>query len=208
RVKLNTAMEEEKHKALIQFETSTVSRGNEFLGPLLEAAKTKNTLTLFYQSFRECDVKKYTIHPLLLKEYLNRWYLVAYVPERKKTLTFGLERIVSLESTLEKFKTPEGFSAKDFFKFSIGISESQSSPLTIQLKCNSVVAKLIETQPVHWSQQILNQNEDFVVFQLQLNPSQELYNFILSFGADIEVLSPKSLRKEIAAKISEMKKKY
>jgi predicted DNA-binding transcriptional regulator YafY len=208
RVNLNTAIEEEKHKALIQFETSTVSKGNEFLGPLLEAAKGKRALVLFYQSFKGEEIKKYTIHPLLLKEYLNRWYLVAHVPERGKSLTFGLERIVSIEPTEEKFKTPENFSAKNFFKFSMGISESVGSPELIQLEFSSVAAKLIETQPLHWSQKKMEERKGATVFQFEIHPCQELYNFILSFGADVEVLSPKSLRKEIAAKISEMKKKY
>ncbi|MFM2227602.1 MAG: hypothetical protein RL664_945 [Bacteroidota bacterium] len=83
RVNLNSSIEEEKHKALIQFETSTVSQGNEFLGPLLEAAKSKIACTLFYQSFKENEVKQYSIHPLLLKEYFeviqHKWLLALLV---------------------------------------------------------------------------------------------------------------------------------
>ncbi|MFM9422245.1 MAG: hypothetical protein RIR06_706 [Bacteroidota bacterium] len=208
RVNLNTAIEEEKHKALIQFETSTVSKGNEYLGPLLESAKSKRALTLFYQSFKGEEVKKYTIHPLLLKEYLNRWYLVAHVPERNKTLTFGLERMVSIESTEERFKTPENFSAKNFFKFSMGISESIGNPEIIELEFSPVAAKLIETQPLHWSQKKLKELQGLVVFQFEIHPCQELYNFILSYGPEVKVLKPTSLKKVIQQRITEASQQY
>jgi len=208
RVNLNTAIEEEKHKALIQFETSTVSKGNEFLGPLLEAAKGKRALTLFYQSFKGEEIKKYTIHPLLLKEYLNRWYLVAHVPERNKSLTFGLERIVSIEPSDEKFKTPENFSAKNFFKYSMGISESVGNPEIIELEFTSVASKLIETQPLHWTQKRIKDQKGFVVFQFEIHPCQELYNFILSIGPEVKVLKPASLKKVIQQRLAEASELY
>jgi predicted DNA-binding transcriptional regulator YafY len=208
RVNLNPAIEEEKHKALIQFETSTVSQGNEFLGPLLEAAKTRKACKLFYQSFREAEIKHYEVHPLLLKEYLNRWYLVAFVPERKKILTFGLERMVSLEPLKAKFEIPTGFSAANFFKYSMGISESVGTPQKIQLKFARVAAKLVATQPIHESQRLIKEETDYSVFEFELHPCQELTNFILSYGAEVEVLKPASIRKEIKDRLSLALKKY
>lgn len=208
RVNLNSSIEEEKHKSLIQFETSTVSQGNEFLGPLLDAAKSKTACTLFYQSFKENEVKQYTIHPLLLKEYLNRWYLVAFVPERDKTLTFGLERMISIEPTRTKFAIPKGFSPENFFKYSMGISESTGKPEKIELQFSAVAAKLIETQPLHASQQKTKELKDGAIFQFELHPCQELYNFILSYGNEVEVLKPTSLRKEIGKRLALALKYY
>jgi predicted DNA-binding transcriptional regulator YafY len=205
---LNSSIEEEKHKALIQFETSTVSQGNEFLGPLLEAAKSKIACTLFYQSFKENEVKQYSIHPLLLKEYLNRWYLVAFVPERDKILTFGLERMISIETSKTKFTVPKGFSPETFFQYSMGISESTGKPEKIELRFSAVAAKLVETQPLHSSQKKLKESKEGTVFQFELHPCQELYNFILSYGNEVEVLKPSSLRKEILRRLDLAMKNY
>ena len=208
RVNLNSSIEEEKHKALIQFETSTVSQGNEFLGPLLEAAKSKIASTLFYQSFKESEVKQYTIHPLLLKEYLNRWYLVAFVPERDKFLTFGLERMISIEPSKTKFTVPKGFSPETFFKYSMGISESTGKPEKIELRFSTVAAKLVDTQPLHSSQKRIKESKEGTVFQFELHPCQELYNFILSYGNEVEVLKPAALRKEILLRLDLAMKNY
>ena len=153
-------------------------------------------------------MKQYTIHPLLLKEYLNRWYLVAFVPERDKILTFGLERIVSIETGKTKFTVPKGFSPQTFFKYSMGISESIGNPEKIELRFSTVAAKLVETQPLHSSQKKIKESKAGTDFQFELHPCQELYNFILSYGNEVEVLKPASLRKEILRRLDLAMKNY
>ena len=65
-----------------------------------------------------------------------------------------------------------------------------------------MATKLIETQPLHSSQKKTKEIKDGAIFQFELHPCQELYNFILSYGNEVEVLKPASLRKEIGRLLS------
>jgi predicted DNA-binding transcriptional regulator YafY len=93
RVNISPRPDDATLNQFIQFEKSTVSKGNEYLGPLLEAIRNRLEVHLHYRSFRDDVLKQYTAQPLLLKEYSNRWYLIAHVPERNGYLTFWIRAI-------------------------------------------------------------------------------------------------------------------
>ena len=118
--------EEENLDQFIQFEQNVVNAGIERLLPLLNAIREKKIVYLDYQSFRENKIKNYEVHPKLLKEYDDRWYLIGYVPERKAHLTFGLERIVEAIFSETKFTQTVSFDALAFFQYSIGITETKA----------------------------------------------------------------------------------
>jgi predicted DNA-binding transcriptional regulator YafY len=90
----------------------------------------------------------------------------------------------------------------------MGISESTGKPEKIELRLSTVAAKLVETQPLHSSQKKIKESKEGTVFQFELHPCQELYNFILSYGNEVEVLKPSSLRKEILRRLDLAMKNY
>jgi predicted DNA-binding transcriptional regulator YafY len=181
----------------IQFEKSTTSSGNEFLGPLLSMIRNQVACHIVYKGFRDDREKTYAVHPLLLKEYSNRWYLIAHVPERKGRLTFGLERIVSIRSLDEGFERPSDFDPERFFRYSIGITESRDEPEEIILRCNPVAGRFLKTQPIHSSQEVLAEDEEMIRIRLNVIPSPELYARILSFGGEVYVEKPAKIARHI-----------
>jgi hypothetical protein len=67
------------------------------------------------------------------------------------------------------------------------------------LKCSDFRFKYVVTKPIHHSQKILNEAEHTVSLNVKVN--KELVSQILSFGSDVTVISPESLRNEIVTKI-------
>ena len=70
----------------IQFETLPTISGNEYLESVLEAIKKRNVLQFEYYNYIK-DVKTIRrVHPYLLKEYRNRWYLIGKSELKNKVI--------------------------------------------------------------------------------------------------------------------------
>jgi predicted DNA-binding transcriptional regulator YafY len=192
----------------IQFEVSTVSQGNEHLGPLLEYIRAKKSIRIAYRKFSDDKVKEYDLHPYLLKEYHNRWYVVAFDVNGHGIRTFGLERIEKLETAEKKFTVDKNFNADHFFKYSIGITEISDKPQEVILSFDPVPGKFLLTQPIHVSQTLLEQNKNEIHIGLNVLITQELITFILGYGAGVRVLKPTKLCRQIEEIAKAIAEKY
>jgi len=192
----------------IQFEQSTISKGNELLGPLLNAIRSRKSVAIKYRKFSDEKEKSYLIHPYLLKEYHNRWYLIAMDSSSKAIRTFGLERIESYEMKKEKFETSPKFKADLFFKYSIGITEKADEPSNVELSFDPLPGKYLITQPIHPSQKVLIENKDEIRIALKVLLTPELFTFILGYANQVQVIKPSSLKSEIQKRLKEAIKQY
>ena len=192
----------------VQFEKSSVSKGNEHLGPLLEAIQERKSIRINYRKFTDDQLKEYELHPYLLKEYHNRWYLVAMDNASNSIRTFGLERIDSMERAERKFTIDKSFDPDIFFKHSIGITEKQVKPSHVELSFTPVIGKFLITQPVHSSQQVILESKSEIRIRLEVLLTPELYTFIMGYGDQVKVLKPNTLRKEILEKLTKATKNY
>lgn len=208
RVNISPDPREKEIENLIQFETATSIQGNQFLAPLLEAAKHKKIVQFEYESFQSGKKKIRRVVPLLLKEYRNRWYLISYDCIKENLITFALERMESLEDTSEFYTGSIDFDAQKFFKNAIGITANYSKPEKIVFKSSNIAAKYISSQPFHHSQQLLKEGKNKSTFKIEVIVSEELIRNFLSFGGELEVVEPTSIRNEMAKRVLEMRENY
>jgi len=201
RVNISPNPDDESLDKYIQFERSTVSKGNDHLGPLLENIRAKKSIRIYYRKFTGDEVKEYELHPYLLKEYHNRWYLVAFETRSRSIRTFGLERIERIETAERKFTIEKTFDADLFFKHSIGITERADKPHEIVLSFDGISGKFLMTQPIHASQRVLKESDKEVQIGLNVLITQELISFILGYGSQVKVLKPAILKKQIQAEL-------
>ena len=188
----------------IQFEAAPGDMGSEHLGTLLEAIHKQVQVRMKYQKFTADVAGEYVLNPLLLKEYRNRWYLIAYRAERNKIQSFGLERIRSLELTENIFTPPADFDPDHYFSKSIGITASaDAKPVKVRFKTSPVTARYIETQPVHQSQKLLNENTEWSEFEIEVLITEELIMYFLSLGVHVQVMEPGSLAAEISQRLQQ-----
>ncbi len=197
RVNLSNDVNEETVKEYVQFESVTEIQGTEHLPPILEAIQAKRKIEIDYASFKTGKSKSYLLHPYLLKEYRNRWYLIAFDENSSKIKTFGLDRFVSLQLTETKFSVDKGFSPEHFFKYSIGITASNEKPKKVVLSFSPKQGHYIKTQPLHHSQTILKETSKELQISIEVIESYELMMMLLGFGSDVKVIKPKSLKKNL-----------
>lgn len=59
----------------------------------------------------------------------------------------------------------------------------------------------IETCPLHSSQRLVSKTDEYMIFELNLKPTFDFFQELLSYGSDVEVISPQSLREQIIKSI-------
>lgn len=196
RLKINPDEGMASEDSFIQFEDAPAVQGIDHLGPIAEAIRNHTHISFEYRKFSDGSVKPHEVHPYLLKEYRNRWYLISFEPKSNDFRTYGLDRIEKLKSSKKKFKTDPGFSSDRFFRHSIGITEIDSEPQQIELACSSTLGKYFETQPLHESQKVMHE-KDRTIIKLHVLVTYELISEILRHGASIQVVSPATLKTQI-----------
>lgn len=195
---MKTVGQSKNWQNLIQAEKSLSEAGMDFLGPLLEAIRSTTRCLLVYQRFQSDIAKSYFFHPYVLKQYRHRWYVIGYREDRNEVGIFSLDRIRELELLNESFELSKNFSAEDYFKYSFGITvQPQEKPHKIRLKFNKTEAPFIKSQPLHQSQEIVEENENFMILEIYCWIGFELTNAILGYGSRVEVISPPELRNQI-----------
>lgn len=194
----NAKLPRKSWETLIQAETSTADPGFEFMSPILDCIKNYNICELTYKRFNSDQIKTYTLHPYLLKQYRNRWYIIGLDETRNDITTFALDRIIRLIPSKHTFKVLSSFNALNYHKFAFGIHVSKAQkPEIVRLKFSPQEAAFIKSQPLHASQVIIEDSTHQFIIEIEVWISFELINCILGFGHRVEVLSPSSLRIEI-----------
>lgn len=192
----------------VQFETVVETGGTDLLPQLLKGIKDKTIVTFEYAGYATEKAKERKVLPLLLKEYRNRWYLISFAFDKSKVITFGLDRIKKLVLTKEHFYKPVDFDSNNYFKHSIGITANESEPEEIHFKIDKVGSRYLESQPLHSSQKLIKEGPNRNTYELKVVISEELKRTILSYGSQLEVLKPKSLRSEIHEIVENMGQLY
>ncbi len=182
---------------IIQFESSTLSSGQEHLPVLLDSVKDNREIEFDYTPYIDGRSRHYVYQPYLLKENKNLWYLVGRDIHQDKIRTLALDRISRIRLTDNTFTPDRSFDASEFFLYSFGIGTYSGVPETIVLKSDPVQARYILANPLHPTQQVKEVENGFMEFSLTVIPSDELRMQILSYGPRVEVLSPGWLRQEI-----------
>jgi len=172
------------------------SKGTDNLKKLLIAIKNNNIVKFQYKKYsgiQQNDSLRKT-EPFLLKEFKNRWYLVAKDLSDDKDKVFGLDRIECLQISPHKYSSSNN-NRKEFFKDSYGIYTGNSEGAKeIELLLFPPKMYYIKSMPLHESQEIILENENFMHIKLKLHITPDFIIELLSMGHEMKVVSPKTLK--------------
>lgn len=194
----------------VDFDDSRSFKGVENLKILLIAISQNCKVTFRHENYSKNTVTQYTITPLLLKEFENRWYVVGVPGDINDIRTFGIDRVMDLElkglSRTNKMQYEERLAKFDNI---IGLHYEDNSPVKIRLLVNGVHVKYMRSLPLHHSQIIHTENEKEQYFvDFFLVPNYEFKSQILKMGPEAEVLYPNSLKQEIKEMLEETLIRY
>ncbi|VDH15158.1 Uncharacterised protein [Algoriella xinjiangensis] len=179
----------------------------EFLPDIVQAIQQKKKIEFHYQKFGEMDETIRKVSPVAIREFNNRWYLIA--DDRGIVKNFGLERMNKVSILKDKIDENIVFNYDDKYKYSFGIIvPSTEKPEKIVLSVTKKQAAYLESLPLHESQEVLGTNNDEVLIGLELFLTEDFISEILSMSRSVTVIEPKKLKDRISEILKEILLKY
>jgi predicted DNA-binding transcriptional regulator YafY len=183
---------------VICFEQVPNYKGAEYLQPLYRAIVAQTVLEITYQPFTAPEAFVCTVHPYLLKEYNQRWFLLALEEKRQCIQLYALDRLQGISPTAEPYRPNTTVQANTFFQHVIGVSipeGAQSEEVLLHFQPKR--APYVLTKPLHATQQRVQHDAAGLVVQLNVIVNRELEAELLSFGPDVRVLQPLALANKL-----------
>ena len=148
------------------------------------------------------------VYPYHLKQFNDRWYLIAQAFGYDTYGHYALDRIVSFEMIDVPYVESE-VDFSEYFDDVIGVTVPERwEPVDVLLRIRDHRYNYIKTKPLHLTQREVGKEDGYTRVTINVKINKELIALLLSYGSDIEVLSPASLRIMIKKEISAMSYKY
>jgi|SRR5690606_14947567 len=213
---LITFQEEEQQEVhdidkILFYDHNEEYKGIRLLKPLYLVIKKKQVIQVIYQGFNDKEPKVFEFHPYVLKQYNRRWFVFGLNKTRNKK-----EWSIPLDDRLIDFNILEGTNYLEsdtdwdiLFRSRVGVTKPEGAVVEhVVLRFYNGRGKYFKTKPFHpdFDEFIENGKQDQVFFETIIN--QELVQQLLSYGKDVEVLEPESLKNKMKEQAETMQKYY
>ena len=194
---------------------------SNILGELFTAISQKQVIELHYHKFQASNnILTINVHPYLLKEYNRRWYLFAAAESDEKFLCFALDRIDSVVPQPSHHYLEYEGDINEMFEDIIGVTINDGPILQIVFWVSDKSKDYVETKPLHESQKHIKTDVEEKLrdehpilaggkfFQIDCIENYELIRELSSFGKELIVLQPSSIREKVAKRVADMNEMY
>ena len=167
---------------------------------LFNALKTtiinKNIISFSYNSSKAEKINR-RVKPIRLLFKEQDWYLYAFCLLRNDFRYFKLSRMKDLEVLAINYEDNfENIVLKREIKY--------ENTVNIKLKFNKSVAFRVYDE----FKAIVEDKKGNLYVEMKIPNNYKLYNYIFSFGANVEILEPKEIRNQLKNMINKIAKKY
>jgi predicted DNA-binding transcriptional regulator YafY len=171
------------------------AKGYENFNTLFKACKNQYPVSLSHYSYNHREFKVIIVHPILLKEFENRWYLVGYSESHKSIRTFGLDRIYEPVHLKRKYVDSDEKEVESYCNDIYGVYPIENQPKQrITFLTSIKITNYFEAYPIHFSQKSEKNESGSSFFTIDVVPSMELIRLFRSYGKNLEVINPEWLR--------------
>ena len=196
--------------SVVSFQHNPYLKGMDaYYKPIFDSIVNKRVIEIVYHPFGKY-ARTIIVIPYYLKQYNNRWFLIGKHKDSKYLSNFAIDRIESYKETSKPYEPlSEDVDFKEYFSDIVGVSLSNAPVEEIVLKVSNKAYGYIVTKPLHESQSAVSIpiGEDYWQVILKVQTNYELRSLLRSFGEQIEVMAPASLRemmKDSADAVSKM----
>jgi predicted DNA-binding transcriptional regulator YafY len=190
----STEQKEEVPRKTVFYEEAPRSTGTDYLELFMNAVKRNIPMSMVYYSYQKKRFQCTVVHTLFIKEFQDRWYVVAYSEKHQAVRVFGLDRVYDPVMVNIPFQfTPR--EAYAHFEEMYGVTPLKDlTPITTVFTANPKRSNYLRAVPLHKTQQILKINENGSrQFSYELILTEEWLERLLSMGNSIKVEKPKWL---------------
>lgn len=196
-------------EGVMAFESNENIEALQYIGVLFSAIVNKQVLRILYQPFGK-QTQTLTVSPYYLKQYNRRWFLLGQAQGNTEfpnlpISNLALDRMVDVAPAAGKY-AESGMDFEDYFADLMGVTNSDDPVEDIVLEFTPNRFPYVVSKPLHPSQKMVN--KDAGQISIAVKPTKELYQTLLSFGADVQIVSPESVRKKMQEEIEKMRQVY
>jgi predicted DNA-binding transcriptional regulator YafY len=204
-------------RKVICFSSNEFLQNKEYLGWFFSAITNRKVVSITYRKFDAVSAQKIIAYPYMLKQYRDRWYLLC-TPTCDKTLPYNPHFIANIPlDRIEAFEEVQNIPYVDcqvdideLFDDIVGVTYYWDKPVEhVVFAVHKSSANFIRTKPIHPYQAELTKEdqavlrrenpklEDYSFFSLDCKLNYELSSLFRSYGPNLIVLSPNTLREEM-----------
>ena len=178
---------------------------------IIKGITLSRKLTFIKENYYKETSTPYKVTPLRLKEYLNRWYLIAVPEGQNEIRNFGLDRISDLKLTEETVDASNNFEEQiDMYNDIIGLNYNESEKVEkVVLSADNKQLKYLRSLPLHKSQVCVDGIDGKwgqAIFYIK--PNYEFETQVLKMAGMVAITEPKWLRMKMKNHIESMQKLY
>lgn len=192
----------------ISYGETELLKGVEKVPQLLDAIDQKQVITFQHENYLKGTKKKVRLAPHLMREYLNRWYIIGYKQDTKELRTFGVDRISDLIITEEKFQKNERQNLHSLFDHVIGVVYNHDQIIELEFKVPYEHKKYFDSLPLHQSQIHLIDTDGESYYQIEVVANYELEQKLLMHSPLLTVTKPAHYVKYFGDQINEIAQRY
>jgi predicted DNA-binding transcriptional regulator YafY len=193
------------HKTVVG--ASDYSKKADLIDLLMQGIEERRAVFITYQSLSATEPVTYDIYPYGIAYHRGSLYLVGWSPDHKEIRHWKVDRIEELHLEEFRFPWPEDFSLPAHLAKSFGVFRGDGE-VNVKVRFAPRVARYVQESKWHESQQLVPQKDGSLLATFDLNHTEEIKRWILSFGQHAEVLEPESLRAELGEELGQMGRLY
>jgi len=198
-LKIRAVLPEEKQEYLERLQEATAigTRPISFqegfrddaLATIQQALVQRRILAMEYFSNHRESLTKRQVEPLGLLYYSEHWHLIAYCRLRKDYRDFRTDRIKTLRQCEETFPEHKKFSLKQYLQ----AREQFENPREIQVRFKPCVARWVRERHRFGlvEEKVCAEG---VLMTFLVSEIEVMVDWLLAFGANVEIISPPSLK--------------
>ena len=203
--------QETETSKILFYDQNEEYKGIQHLKPLYLAIKKKEVLQITFQGFKDQESKVFEFHPHLLKQYNRRWFVFGLNSSMGiKEWSIPLdERLIEFKSLNDVDYIESDTDWDNFFRTMVGVVRSVDAEVVkVVLRFHNGREQYFKTKPFQPDyEEFFDEDKlDQVWFDTIIN--NELVQQVLSYGHDVEVLEPKSLKEKMREHTTVMQKYY
>ncbi|WP_455539345.1 helix-turn-helix transcriptional regulator [Terrisporobacter sp.] len=172
---------------------------------IIYAYITKRKIKMNYYSLASGE-KERIVHPYGMFNYKGDIYMVAYCENRENFADFKICRISQHEVLDEKYNINSSFSWSEYSKNCMGIYKDGEFEVVLKIKYPFSI--IIKEKIWVDNQKIIENKDKSIIFKATMKGYSEIKSWILSMGADVEVIEPEKLREDIISEVEKIKNLY
>ncbi|MCL6518206.1 MAG: WYL domain-containing protein [Armatimonadetes bacterium] len=180
---------------------------SEVLNTISRAISSHNPIEIKYYAAHSGETTKRKVDPYGLTFRFGAWYLIGFCHLRGDIRTFGVDRIRSIHVLKDHFRYPTNFDLEEYLSHGWQL-QADAEPEKIILRFSPKITRWISGCRFHPHQKITKEPDGSILFEVTVAGVDEIKHWVLSFGDNVEVLAPQSLRASIAQTARAMAEKY